>query len=107
MVLAAEWGSGRRHGWLSNIHLGALAEPGDPVDVEHGGLGFTMLGKTFKGMTDELLAWQTEQLLAREVRREGHVASGSGSDHDVHVRPEQVVVAALDGFVRSTRYAGR
>ncbi len=56
-----------------------------------------MLGKTFKGLTDELLAWQTEQLLAREVRRDGHV---------VHVRPELVVEIALDGFVRSTRYAG-
>ncbi|MEX1177362.1 MAG: ATP-dependent DNA ligase [Nitriliruptor sp.] len=97
VVLAAEWGSGRRRGWLSNLHLGALAELGDPVDVEHGGLAFAMLGKTFKGLTDELLTWQTEQLLAREVRRDGHV---------VHVRPELVVEIALDGFVRSTRYAG-
>jgi DNA ligase-1 len=56
-----------------------------------------MVGKTFKGMTDELLGWQTEQLLAREVRREGHV---------VHVRPELVVEIALDGVQRSTRYAG-
>ena len=60
-------------------------------------VGFVMVGKTFKGMTDALLAWQTEQLLAREVRREGHV---------VHVRPELVVEIALDGVQRSTRYAG-
>jgi DNA ligase 1 len=97
VVLAAEWGSGRRRGWLSNLHLGALAEPGDPVDAEGGDQAFTMLGKTFKGLTDDLLTWQTEALLAREVRRDGHV---------VHVRPELVVEIALDGFVRSTRYAG-
>lgn len=97
VVLAAEWGSGRRRPWLSNLHLGARAEPGDPVDLEHEGLGFTMLGKTFKGLTDATLTWQTEALLAREVRRERHV---------VHVRPELVVEIALDGFVRSTRYRG-
>ncbi|MGH3442419.1 MAG: ATP-dependent DNA ligase [Nitriliruptorales bacterium] len=88
VVLAVEWGSGRRQGWLSNLHLGAY-------DPEAG--GFVMLGKTFKGLTDELLAWQTEQLLAREVRREGHV---------VHVRPELVVEIAFDGVQRSTRYPG-
>jgi DNA ligase-1 len=87
VVLAVEWGSGRRQGWLSNLHLGARGPDG----------GFVMVGKTFKGMTDELLAWQTEQLLAREVRREGHV---------VHVRPELVVEIALDGVQRSTRYPG-
>jgi DNA ligase 1 len=98
VVLAAEWGSGRRRGWLSNLHLGAVAEAGDPVDLAVPGAGgFTMLGKTFKGLTDDTLTWQTEQLLAREVGREGHV---------VHVRPELVVEIALDGFVRSTRYAG-
>jgi DNA ligase 1 len=98
VVLAAEWGSGRRRGWLSNLHLGARSGPGDPVDLEVPGVGsFTMLGKTFKGLTDELLTWQTEQLLAREVRRDGNV---------VHVQPELVVEIALDGFVRSTRYAG-
>jgi DNA ligase 1 len=86
VVLAVEWGSGRRRGWLSNLHIGARAEDGD---------GFAMLGKTFKGLTDEVLAWQTEQLLARETRREGHV---------VHVRPELVVEIALDGVVRSPRY---
>jgi DNA ligase 1 len=88
VVLAAEWGSGRRRGWLSNLHLGCRADDGD---------GFVMLGKTFKGLTDEVLRWQTEQLLARQTRREGHV---------VHVRPELVVEVALDGLVRSPRYPG-
>lgn len=88
VVLAAEWGSGRRRGWLSNLHLGARGEEGD---------GFVLLGKTFKGLTDEVLAWQTEALLAREVARDGHV---------VHVRPELVVEIALDGVVRSSRYPG-
>ncbi len=86
VVLAAEWGSGRRSGWLSNLHLGA--RDGD---------GFVMLGKTFKGLTDELLAWQTEQLLAREVSR------GPGV---VQVRPELVVEIALDGVQTSSRYPG-
>ncbi|GAA3534444.1 putative DNA ligase [Aeromicrobium flavum] len=89
VVLAVEWGSGRRRGWLSNIHLGARDES-SPT-------GFVMLGKTFKGMTDEILAWQTERFLALETHREGHV---------VHVRPEQVVEIAFDGLQRSTRYAG-
>src|SRR6185369_16066223 len=75
VVLAAEWGHGRRKGWLSNLHLGAV----DPAG------GFAMLGKTFKGMTDALLAWQTERLLALETSREGIV---------VHVRPELVVEIA-------------
>ncbi|MTV27733.1 ATP-dependent DNA ligase [Nitriliruptoraceae bacterium ZYF776] len=98
VVIAVEWGSGRRRGWLSNLHLAARAEDGDPVDATtEDGLGLTMLGKTFKGLTDETLTWQTEQLLAREVSRDGHV---------VTVRPELVVEIALDGFVRSTRYAG-
>ena len=88
VVLAVEWGSGRRQGWLSNIHLGAR----DPQ-----GGGFVMLGKTFKGMTDEMLAWQTERFLALEVSREGHV---------VHVRPEQVVEIAFDGIQTSSRYPG-
>jgi len=86
VVLAVEWGSGRRRGWLSNIHLGA--RQGD---------GFVMLGKTFKGMTDEMLAWQTERFLGLETSREGHV---------VHLRPEQVVEIAFDGVQRSTRYPG-
>ncbi len=85
-VLAAEWGSGRRRGWLSNIHLGARdPETGD----------FVMLGKTFKGMTDEMLAWQTERFLALETSRSAHV---------VHVRPEQVVEVAFDGIQTSSRY---
>lgn len=88
VVLAVEWGSGRRRGWLSNIHLGAR-------DPESG--GFVMLGKTFKGMTDEMLTWQTERFLELETHREGHV---------VHVRPEQVVEIAFDGVQRSTRYPG-
>ncbi|HEU5082135.1 MAG TPA: ATP-dependent DNA ligase [Acidimicrobiales bacterium] len=88
VVLAVEWGSGRRQGWLSNIHLGAL----DPVSGQH-----VMVGKTFKGMTDEMLAWQTERFLELETHRSGHV---------VHVRPEQVVEIALDGAQVSTRYAG-
>jgi DNA ligase-1 len=88
VVLAAEWGSGRRRGWLSNLHLGAR----DP----RGG-GYVMLGKTFKGLTDALLAWQTERLLALEQRREGHV---------VHVRPELVVEVAFDGVQASPRYPG-
>ncbi|HEY7401421.1 MAG TPA: ATP-dependent DNA ligase [Actinomycetota bacterium] len=88
VVLAAEWGHGRRHGWLSNLHLGAR-------DPETG--GFVMLGKTFKGMTDELLAWQTERLQEIATRSEGIT---------VYVRPELVVEVAFDGLQRSTRYPG-
>jgi DNA ligase-1 len=88
VVLAAEWGSGRRRGWLSNLHLGAR----DPSTSE-----FVMLGKTFKGMTDEILKWQTTELLAREVSRDGHV---------VHVRPELVVEVAFNDVQRSTHYPG-
>jgi DNA ligase 1 len=88
VILAVEWGSGRRKGWLSNLHLGAR-------DPETG--GFVMLGKTFKGMTDEMLRWQTQRLLELETHREGHV---------VHVRPELVVEIALDGVQTSTRYPG-
>jgi DNA ligase-1 len=87
VVLAAEWGSGRRRGWLSNLHLGAR----DPAG------GFVMLGKTFKGLTDEMLAWQTERFLELETHREGHV---------VFVRPEQVVEVAFDGVQDSPRYPG-
>ncbi len=88
VVLGAEWGHGRRQGWLSNLHLGAR----DPANG-----GFVMLGKTFKGMTDETLAWQTEQLQRIETHREGIV---------VHVRPELVVEIAFDGVQRSPRYPG-
>ncbi len=87
VVLAAEWGSGRRQGKLSNLHLGARGPDG----------GFVMLGKTFKGLTDELLAWQTERLLELETGREGRV---------VHVRPELVVEIAFDGVQTSSRYPG-
>ncbi|HEX6517077.1 MAG TPA: ATP-dependent DNA ligase [Nocardioidaceae bacterium] len=86
VVLAVEWGSGRRRGWLSNIHLGAR-DPGTG--------GFVMLGKTFKGMTDEMLEWQTKRFLALETERSGHV---------VHLRPEQVVEIAFDGIQTSSRY---
>ena len=88
VVLGVEWGSGRRRGTLSNIHLGAR-------DPETG--GWVMLGKTFKGMTDEMLAWQTERFLALETSR---------SEHVVWVRPEQIVEIAFDGLQRSTRYPG-
>lgn len=88
VVLAIEWGSGRRQGWLSNIHMGAR----DPATGE-----FVMLGKTFKGMTDEMLEWQTKEFLSREVRREGHI---------VHVRPEVVVEIAFNEVQRSTQYPG-
>jgi DNA ligase 1 len=88
VVLAAEWGHGRRTGKLSNLHLGAR-------DPESG--GHVMLGKTFKGMTDEMLAWQTERLLELETHREGHV---------VFVRPELVVEVAFDGVQTSPRYQG-
>jgi len=88
VVLAVEWGHGRRRGWLSNLHLGAR-------DPETG--GFVMLGKTFKGLTDELLTWQTERLLALEDRRDSWT---------VYVRPELVVEVAFDGVQRSPRYPG-
>ena len=88
VVLAVEWGHGRRRGWLSNLHLGAR----DPATG-----GFVMLGKTFKGLTDELLTWQTERLLALEERRDSYT---------VHVRPELVVEIAFDGVQRSPRYPG-
>ena len=88
VVLAAEWGSGRRKGWLSNLHLGAR----DPDRNR-----FVMLGKTFKGMTDELLAWQTAALLEREERREAHV---------VYVRPELVVEVAFNDVQESPQYPG-
>jgi DNA ligase-1 len=87
VVLAVEWGSGRRRGWLSNLHLGALDAEGTPV----------MVGKTFKGLTDEMLAWQTARFLELEDHRDGHV---------VHLRPEQVVEIALDGAQVSSRYPG-
>ncbi len=88
VVLAVEWGHGRRRGWLSNLHLGAR----DPVSG-----GFVMLGKTFKGMTDEMLGWQTERFLELETHRD---------DYTVYVRPEMVVEIAFDGVQSSPRYPG-
>jgi DNA ligase-1 len=93
VVLAAEWGHGRRQGWLSNLHLGARDPDGTYGDAG----GFVMVGKTFKGLTDALLTWQTDALQAIEDRR----TAGA-----VWVRPELVVEIALDGVQRSTRYPG-
>jgi DNA ligase-1 len=89
VVLAVEWGSGRRQGLLSNLHLGAR-------DDERG--GFVMLGKTFKGLTDQMLAWQTERLLALEIGRDAYT---------VHVRPELVVEIAFNDIQESQQYPGR
>ena len=88
VVLAAEWGHGRRKGWLSNLHLGAL----DPATG-----AFVMLGKTFKGMTDAMLAWQTEALLKREISRD---------DWTVYVRPELVVEITFNDVQASPHYPG-
>jgi DNA ligase-1 len=88
VILAAEWGHGRRQGRLSNLHLGAI----DPATGE-----FVMLGKTFKGLTDAMLAWQTEELLKREVARD---------EWTVHVRPEVVVEIAFNDLQASPRYPG-
>ncbi|KRC59102.1 DNA ligase [Agromyces sp. Root81] len=93
VVLACEWGSGRRTGWLSNLHLGALdsiGEFGEPG-------GFVMVGKTFKGLTDDLLRWQTERFPQIETRR---------TEHTVWVEPSIVVEIAIDGVQRSSRYPG-
>ncbi|HTB17193.1 MAG TPA: ATP-dependent DNA ligase [Bryobacteraceae bacterium] len=86
VILAAEWGSGRRKGWLSNLHLGAR-------DTEKG--GFAMLGKTFKGLTDEMLAWQTKELLRLEIGRDSYT---------VHVKPELVAEIAFNEIQVSPRY---
>jgi DNA ligase 1 len=88
VVLAAEWGHGRRKGWLSNLHLGAR----DPATG-----AFVMLGKTFKGMTDQMLAWQTEKLLQLEIARD---------DYTVYVRPEVVVEIAFNDLQGSPHYPG-
>lgn len=88
VVLAAEWGSGRRRGWLSNLHLGAR----DPA-----GGGFVMLGKTFKGMTDEILAWQTRRLQELAISRDAYT---------VYVRPELVAEIAFDAVQMSPKYPG-
>jgi DNA ligase-1 len=88
VVLAAEWGHGRRKGWLSNLHLGAR-------DPDSG--GFIMLGKTFKGLTDAMLGWQTERLLKLEIGRDRYT---------VYVKPEVVVEIAFGDLQESPRYAG-
>ena len=87
VILAAEWGSGRRKGWLSNLHLGARDPEG----------GYVLLGKTFKGLTDEMLVWQTERFLEIEDHRDGHV---------VYLEPQIVYEIAFDGVQRSPRYPG-
>lgn len=87
VILAAEWGNGRRKGWLSNLHLGAR-------DTEKG--GFTMLGKTFKGLTDEMLAWQTQELLRLEIARDSYT---------IYVEPKLVVEIAFNEIQISPRYA--
>jgi DNA ligase-1 len=86
VILAAEWGNGRRKGWLSNLHLGAR-------DTAKG--GFAMLGKTFKGLTDEMLEWQTKELLRLEIGRDSYT---------VHVKPELVVEIAFNEIQVSPRY---
>jgi DNA ligase-1 len=87
VVLAAEWGHGRRRGWLSNLHLAARGPGGELV----------MVGKTFKGMTDEVLDWQTAKLQELATEQQGIT---------VYVRPELVVEVALDGVQASSRYEG-
>jgi DNA ligase-1 len=88
VILAAEWGHGRRKGWLSNLHLGAR----DPESGQ-----FVMLGKTFKGLTDEMLQWQTGRLLSLEIRRD---------EWTVYVKPELVVEIAYNDLQESPRYPG-
>jgi DNA ligase-1 len=92
VVLAAEWGHGRRKGWLSNLHLGAR-----DLDRTYSASGWVMLGKTFKGMTDALLEWQTHELLAREDHRDSYT---------VWVRPELVVEIAFNDLQESPQYPG-
>jgi DNA ligase-1 len=88
VILAVEWGSGRRKGWLSNLHLGAR-------DTERG--GFVMLGKTFKGLTDEMLAWQTKRFLELEIGRDAYT---------VFIKPEVVAEIAFNEIQASSQYPG-
>ena len=97
VVLAVEWGSGRRTGKLSNIHLGAR----DPAGGE-----FVMLGKTFKGMTDAMLDWQTTRFLELAVGAAEPATSGMSATGVLRLRPEQVVEIAFDGVQTSSRYPG-
>lgn len=87
VVLAAEWGHGRRRGWLSNLHLGARDQNG----------GYVMLGKTFKGLTNQMLEWQAQEFLKRETVRDAAA---------VHLRPEVVVEVAFNEVQASSRYPG-
>ena len=88
VILAAEWGNGRRQGWLSNLHLGAR-------DPENG--NFVMLGKTFKGLTDQMLAWQTQRLQELQIATDGYT---------VYVRPELVVEITFNDLQQSPQYPG-
>ena len=98
VVLAAEWGHGRRRGWLSNLHLGAR----DPATG-----GLVMLGKTFKGLTDEMLTWQTKRLQElADPPGSGPVGDPRNAYGVVRVRPELVVEVAFDGVQASPRYPG-
>ncbi len=98
VVVAAEWGHGRRRGWLSNLHLAAR----DPVSGGH-----VMLGKTFKGLTDEILTWQTARLLElADPPRSGSGAEAGNAGWVLRVRPELVVEIAFDGVQSSSRYPG-
>ena len=98
VILAAEWGTGRRRGWLSNLHLGARDPEGVIVDATYTEApGWVMLGKTFKGLTDEMLAWQTQRFLELEIGRD---------DYTVHVRPELVVEIAFNDVQASPQYPG-
>ena len=92
-----KWGHGRRHGWLSNLHLGARATEAAPRELPGHAAGFVMLGKTFKGLTDALLQWQTRELLARERSRDALT---------VYVRPELVVEVAFNDIQESPQYPG-
>jgi DNA ligase-1 len=97
VVLAAEWGHGRRRGWLSNLHLGARDPGGD----------FVMLGKTFKGLTDEMLRWQTERFLDLAEPPGQQPGDDLGDARGVlAMRPEMVVEIAFDGVQASPRYPG-
>ena len=96
VVLAAEWGHGRRRGWLSNLHLGAR----DPAG------GFVMLGKTFKGLTDQMLGWQTSRLLELAEQAAQPAGDPARAYGVVRVRPELVVEIAFDGVQASPRYPG-
>lgn len=103
VVLAAEWGHGRRTGWLSNLHLGALANDCDPEEPE-----FVMVGKTFKGLTDELLSWQTASFPAQMSHHDGPEWDGTNPPPHgtMYLHPHFIVEIALDGAQVSSKYPG-